>query len=85
MGKQKDAYNKCKPTKRQIKKTKKNDSDNKKFNEMSNFLAQKWNNNVIYKCNYCLQEAYNSELNNIQGYVTDEELIASSNNKLKHR
>jgi hypothetical protein len=53
MSKQKDAYNKCKPTKRQIKKQKKYDSDNNKFNEMSNFLGQKWNNNVIYKCNHC--------------------------------
>ncbi len=85
MGKLKDAYNKCKPTNRQIKKQKKDNDNNNKFNEMSKFLGQKWNNNVIYKCNHCLQEAYNSELNNIQGYVTDEELIMSSNNKLKHK
>lgn len=52
---------------------------------MCNFLEQKWNNNVIYTCNHCLQEAYNSELNSIQGYVTDEELIVSSKNKLKHK
>jgi len=85
MGKQKDSYNKCKPTNKQIKKQKKDNSDNIKFNEMCNFLEQKWNNNVIYTCNHCLQEAYNSELNSIQGYVTDEELIVSSKNKLKHK
>lgn len=85
MGKQRDAYNKCKPTDRQIKKQKKDNADNIKFNEMSKFLEQKWNNNIIYKCNHCLEEAYYSELNNIQGYVTDEELIVSSNNKLKHK
>lgn len=85
MGKQKDAYNKCKPTDRQIKKNKKDNANNIKCNEMSNYLAQKWNNNVIYKCNHCLQEAYDSELNNVQGYVTDEDLIASSKHKLKHK
>jgi aspartate carbamoyltransferase regulatory subunit len=85
MGKQKDAYNKCNPTDRQIKKQKKNIANNNKINVMSKFLEQKWNNEVVYKCGYCLQEAYNSEVNNIQGYVTDEELIISSNNKLKHK
>jgi hypothetical protein len=49
------------------------------------FLEKKWNNTITYNCSHCLQEAYNSELNNIQGYITDEELIISSNNKLKHK
>lgn len=85
MGKLIDAYNKSKPTDRQIKKQNKNNVDNRKFNEMCSFLEKKWNNTIAYKCNHCLQEAYNSELNNTQGYVTDEELITSSNNKLKHK
>ena len=85
MGKQKNAYNKCKPTHRQIKKQKKDNINNNKLNEMSKFLEQKWNQNVVYKCSHCLQEAYNSENNNTQGYVTDEDLIMSSNNKLKHK
>jgi hypothetical protein len=49
------------------------------------FLEKKWNNTITYNCGYCLKEAYYSELNNTQGYVTDEELIISSNNKLKHK
>jgi hypothetical protein len=52
---------------------------------MCHFLENKWHNAVTYKCEHCLQEAYCSELNNTQGYITDEELIASSNNKLKHK
>jgi len=83
MGKLKDPYNKCKLTDRQIKKQQKYNVDNIKFNKMRNFLEKKWNNTITYKCIHCLQEAYDSELNNIQGYITDEELIISSNNKLK--
>ncbi len=85
MGKLKNAYNKCKPTDRQIKKLNKNKSDTSKFNEMRDFLEKKWNNNVTYNCVHCLQEAYYNELNDTQGYITDEDLIISSNNKLKHK
>lgn len=85
MGKQKDGYNKCKPTYRQIKKQKKDNIINNKLNEMTKFLEQKWNQNVVYTCSHCLKEAYDSECNDTQGYVTDEELIISSNNKLKHK
>lgn len=85
MGKLKDGYNKCKPTDRQIKKQIKNNNDNIKFNKMCDFLESKWNNTITYKCAHCLQEAYDSEVNNTQGYITDEELITSSNNKLKHK
>jgi hypothetical protein len=85
MGKLKDNYNKIKPTDRQIKKQNKDNADNIMFNKMREFLEKKWNNTINYKCVHCLQEAYESELNNTQGYVTDEELIISSNNKLKHK
>ncbi len=85
MGGLKDSYNKCKPTKRQIKKQKQNDADNIEFNKMQDFLEKKWNNSITYKCVHCLSEAYNSELNDTQGYVSDEELIISSNNKLKNK
>lgn len=85
MGKLKDNYNKYKPTKRQIKKQKNDNTDNIAFNKMRDFLEKKWNNTISYSCGHCLQEAYSSELNDTQGYVTDEELIISSNNKLKHK
>lgn len=85
MGKLKDTYNKIKPTNRQIKKQKNNVKINIKVNDMHNFLEKKWNNTVNYTCIHCLEEAYNNELNNEQGYVTDEELIKSSKNKLKHK
>lgn len=48
MGKLTDAYNKCKPTDRQIKKQNKNNSDNIKFNEMRDFLEKKWKNTSFY-------------------------------------
>ena len=85
MGKLKDAYNKCKSTDRQIKKQNKINADNIEFNKMRDFLEKKWNNTITYKCNNCLREAYYSELNDTQGYITDEDLIISSNNKLKHK
>ena len=86
MGKLKDNYNKIKPTLRQNKQNKKNEKDKIEINKMCEFLKQKWKNNDIkYNCGYCLKEAYNSEINESQGYVTDEDLIQSSNNKLKHK
>lgn len=52
--------------------------------DMILYLETKWNNKVNYTCISCLQEAYNSEINNCNGYITDEDLIESSRNKL-HR
>jgi biotin synthase-like enzyme len=85
MGKLRDNYNKCKPTKRQIKKQTNKINDTNRVHNMCQFLENKWHNTITYTCGYCLQEAYYSELNNTQGYITDEELITSSNYKLKHK
>lgn len=52
---------------------------------MLTFLENKWNNKVCYTCEYYLHEAYLSEVNNKDGYVTDEELVLSSNNKLQYK
>ena len=55
MGKLKDAYNKCKPTDRQIKKQIKNNADNIKFNKMCEFLEKNGiillliNVSIVYK------------------------------------
>ena len=50
------------------------------------FLQSKWKtNNVKYSCANCLQIAYQSEIDNCQGYVTDDDLIESSNGILKHK
>lgn len=85
MGKLKKSYNICKPTQRQIKKQKKNDANDVKYKMMCNFLEKKYSNTINYKCVHCLQEAYNSVINDTQGYVTDDELIISSNNTLKSK
>jgi len=49
------------------------------------FLKNKWKNDVKFTCFNCLQLAYESEVNETNGYVTDEDLIKSSNNKLRHK
>lgn len=56
-----------------------------KYTAMKLFLQEKWSKNVNYSCCNCLEIAYFSELNNTTGYVTDDELIELSNNKLKHK
>ncbi len=40
---------------------------------------------VKYSCDSCLQVAYESIRDGRNGYVTDEELIESSNNRLRHK
>lgn len=78
-------YNANKPTKRQTKKLKQLDMSLLKQQLMVNFLKNKWTNDVTFSCSHCLEEAYNSILNNEIGYVTDEELINSSNKTLQHK
>ena len=70
-----------KRTEKKIKDSKKND----KLNEMIRFLEEKYKREIKYSYFECLKIAYNSEKNGINGYVTDDELIESSNNKLKHK
>lgn len=52
---------------------------------MVSFLENKWKTNIAFSCSHCLEKAYNSVLNDETGYVTDEELIKSSNNTLQHK
>lgn len=51
---------------------------------MIDTLKQKWKNDVNYTCIHCLKIAHNSVINGNYGYVTDEELIVSSKNTLRH-
>lgn len=53
--------------------------------EMLEFLEKKWKRKVKYTCKHCLDTAYNATLNNERGYITDEDLIESSNHTLKHK
>lgn len=65
--------------------------DRKRMREYQNitymvqYLEEKWKSNVNYTCQSCLKEAYNSVQNNCIGYVTDEDLIISSKNTLRHK
>lgn len=55
------------------------------INDMVILLESIWKRKVSYTCINCLREAYNSVINKTKGYVTDEDLIESSNNTLKHK
>jgi hypothetical protein len=83
MGKLTDAYNKCNPTKRQINKQRKQHNSKLDSKCMCDFLESQWKTTIKYTCECCLLEAYNSEVANVQGYVTDEDLLISSKHKLK--
>ena len=84
-GSLKNNYNAVKPSKRQVKKLKQEETNLIKQQMMINFLENKWKNDITFSCSHCLEEAYNSILNNEIGYITDEELITSSNNILQHK
>lgn len=74
-----------KRTAKREKKIKKENENIANTNKMIEYLKNKWNNDICYTCNNCLREAYLSEISNTTGYVTDEDLIISSKNKLKHK
>ena len=48
------------------------------------FLESRYKRKIKYTCIHCLKHAYRCEKENTSGYVTDEDLIESSNYKLKH-
>jgi IMP cyclohydrolase len=73
-------------TLRQLKKQKKQKKEDENIKFMLCELEKKWkNNNIKYNCIHCLKNAYFSVVNNTNGYVSDEDLILSSNNNLKHK
>ena len=74
-----------KRTKKTLKKIQQKDDEINKLNDMITFLEEKYKRTVKYSCVHCLKSAYESEINGITGYVTDEELVESSNNKLKYK
>jgi|LakMenEpi03Aug12_release.lakeMendotaPanAssembly.Ray.scaffolds.fasta_scaffold2590006_1 hypothetical protein len=49
------------------------------------YLEKKWQRRVRYSCLHCLDVAFVAVVENINGYVTDEELIESSGDTLKHK
>ncbi len=77
--------NAIKPTKRQQKKAQADANNEQMCELMCNVLENKWGNPVKYNCANCLEEAYQAVLNDVQGYVTDEELIESSGGMLRNK
>lgn len=53
--------------------------------DMRDLLEHRWNRTVAFSCAHCLTEAYESEIGHRTGYVSDDELIASSDGKLLRR
>ena len=53
--------------------------------QMIEFLEKTWNNKVHYTCLECLKTAYESVKQNMNGYITDEELMESSGNTLRYK
>lgn len=72
-------------TKRQQKKAKRRETEDQECKKMVAYLENKWKHTVKYNCVHCLKEAYLSELHQVNGYVTDDDLIESSSNKLRHK
>ena len=52
---------------------------------MIEFLEKTWNNKVQYTCLECLKTAYESVKQNKNGYITDEDLMESSNYTLRYK
>jgi hypothetical protein len=65
-------------TKRQEKKAKQAFQQATEITHMCEYLEKKWKTTVMFQCNHCLKEAYESVIQDVQGYVTDEELLQSS-------
>ncbi len=61
-------------------------AEQEKIASMKKFLEEKYQvPNLTYTCVNCLEIAYLAEQNDTVGYVTDEELITQSKNKLRHK
>jgi hypothetical protein len=85
-GKLKSTYNSIKPTKRQEQKTKKKLLNEQLNKQMVLTLENKLGNKINYTCEHCLKTAYNIITgceNN--GYITDDELLESTNNVFKRK
>ena len=85
MGKLKDNLNKVNPTSRQIKKQQQKDNEQKELKKMVECLENKWKTTIQYNCENCVKTAYENTFNGTNGYISDEELINSSNNNLKSK
>jgi len=71
--------------KRTEKRLKKAIKKEEELDEIIRFLENRYKRKIKYTCLVCLQHAYKCEKEGrINGYVSDDDLIESSNNKLKH-
>lgn len=85
-GKLKSTYNSIKPTKRQGKKQKQNLLNEQLNKQMALTLENKLGNKINYNCEHCLKTAYDiiTGCDN-SGYITDDELLKSTNNMLRRK
>ena len=57
----------------------------KELKLMIETLESAWKTEIKYTCIECLKTAYLSVKNNTNGYITDDDLMESSNNTLKYK
>ena len=71
--------------KRSEKKKRKKAKKEAELDAIISFLESRYKRKIKYTCIHCLKHAYRCEKEDIKnGYVTDDDLIESSNYKLKH-
>lgn len=64
-------------SRRQLKKQKREQYALIEEEKWVDYLEDKWKTKINYTCRHCLQEAYLSEINDVNGYVTDDEILES--------
>ena len=47
------------------------------------YLESKWNTEIAYSCESCLEHAYYCTIQSKEGYISDEELVATSRRHMK--
>lgn len=70
------------PSRRQRRKQRQQNAAEIEEMKMVEYLQGKWNKKIKYSCAHCLNDAYQAEVNGVQGYVSDEELHECSEGRL---
>jgi len=47
------------------------------------YLESKWNTEIAYSCESCLEHAYYCTIQSKEGYISDEDLVATSRRHMK--
>jgi hypothetical protein len=78
-GKLKENYNLAKPN---LKREKKDADKQLELKQMQEYLERTWRHPVSYKCTNCLRTAYLNQINDANGYISEDDLYQR---QLKYR